>query len=122
LDLPVPVLDYLGQWGRPIAYPYVRGAWPLEAYQTVYASEPGSAEMPSAGRAFSADVIERLTHKGIGFETLTLHTGVSSLEEHESPYPERYAVPPRTAAAVNAARDGRGRVIAVGTTVVRALE
>src|SRR5205823_5239636 len=70
----------------------------------------------------SADVIERLTHAGIGFETLTLHTGVSSLEGHESPYPERYAVPPRTAAAVNSARAAGGRVIAVGTTVVRALE
>src|SRR5207249_327929 len=122
LTLPAPLLDYLHQWGRPITYPYVGGSWPIELYQTVYANEPGSAEMPSAGRAFSADVIERLTHTGIGFETLSLHTGVSSLEGHESPYPERYAVPPRTAAAVNAARDGRGRVIAVGTTVVRALE
>jgi S-adenosylmethionine:tRNA ribosyltransferase-isomerase len=122
LDLPVPVLDYLHRWGRPIAYPYVRGAWPLEMYQTVYANEPGSAEMPSAGRALSADVIERLTHRGVGFVTLTLHTGVSSLEEHESPYAEPYAVPPQTADAVQAARASGGRVVAVGTTVVRALE
>ena len=54
LDLPSPVLDYLNRWGRPIAYPYVPDRWPLEMYQTVYASEPGSAEMPSAGRALHA--------------------------------------------------------------------
>jgi S-adenosylmethionine:tRNA ribosyltransferase-isomerase len=122
LDLPASVPDYLHRWGRPIAYPYVQGAWPLEMYQTVYAHEPGSAEMPSAGRAFSPDVLERLTHKGVRFETLTLHTGVSSLEEHESPYEEPYSVPPRTADAVKAARAAGGRVLAVGTTVVRALE
>ncbi len=122
LDLPAPLLDYLGQWGRPIAYPYVNGTWPIEMYQTVYAREPGSAEMPSAGRAFSADVIEQLTHKRVGFHTLTLHTGVSSLEEHEPPYQERYAVPAETAEAVNAAQAAGHRVIAVGTTVVRALE
>jgi S-adenosylmethionine:tRNA ribosyltransferase-isomerase len=122
LDLPAPVLEYLHRWGRPIAYSYVRDAWPLELYQTVYAREPGSAEMPSAGRAFSVDVIERLTRRGVGFATLTLHTGVSSLEEHEPPYDEAYAVPPATAAAVNAAGATGGRVIAVGTTAVRALE
>ena len=63
-------------WGRPIAYPYVPDAWPIEMYQTVYAGEPGSAEMPSAGRAFSPDVLARLAHAGVGFATLTLHTGV----------------------------------------------
>jgi S-adenosylmethionine:tRNA ribosyltransferase-isomerase len=122
LLLPVPVLDYLHQWGRPITYPYVRGAWPLETYQTVYANEPGSAEMPSAGRAFTPDVLERLAHRGIGFATLTLHTGVSSLEAQEPPYEEEYSVPTTTADAVQAARAGGGRLIAVGTTVVRALE
>lgn len=122
LSLPTPVVDYLHRWGRPIAYPYVRGTWPLAMYQTVYANEPGSAEMPSAGRAFSADVLERLAHQGIGFATLTLHTGVSSLEEHESPYAEPYVVPRTTADAVQATRASGGRVVAVGTTVVRALE
>jgi S-adenosylmethionine:tRNA ribosyltransferase-isomerase len=108
--------------GRPIAYPYVRGQWPLAMYQTVYAGPPGSAEMPSAGRAFTPDVLERLAHRGIGFVTLTLHTGVASLETHERPYAEEYWVPELTAAAVRRAKaDGR-RVIAVGTTVVRALE
>jgi len=113
---------YLARWGRPISYPYVRERWPLEMYQTVYASEPGSAEMPSAGRAFSPDVLERLARRGVEFVTLTLHAGVASLEGHEAPYAEEYRVPRHTAQAVQAARREGRRVIAVGTTVVRALE
>jgi S-adenosylmethionine:tRNA ribosyltransferase-isomerase len=122
LDLPSRPLDYLGRWGRPIAYSYLRGRWPLALYQTVYAREPGSAEMPSAGRAFSQAVLARLAERGVGFATLTLHAGVASLEEHEPPFEERYAVPAATASAVAAARARGGRVVAVGTTVVRALE
>jgi S-adenosylmethionine:tRNA ribosyltransferase-isomerase len=122
LDLPEPVIEYLQRWGRPIAYSYMKGTWPIELYQTVYAREPGSTEMPSAGRAFSREVLARLTARGVGFATLTLHCGVSSLEEHEPPYPEFYVVPPETASAVNAARAAKRRVVAVGTTVVRALE
>jgi S-adenosylmethionine:tRNA ribosyltransferase-isomerase len=116
------VARYLERWGRPITYPYVPGRWPIEMYQTVYAERPGSAEMPSAGRAFTPDVLERLAHKGIQFETLTLHTGVASLEGHERPYSEEYWVPRHTARAVEAARMEGRRVIAIGTTVVRALE
>jgi S-adenosylmethionine:tRNA ribosyltransferase-isomerase len=120
IDTDVPAL--LVRFGRPIAYPYVHGQWPLEIYQTAYAGPPGSAEMPSAGRAFSPDVLEQLAHRGIQFVTLTLHTGVASLEGHERPYAEEYRVPELTARAVRSAMaDGR-RVIAVGTTVVRALE
>ena len=78
--------------------------------------------MPSAGRAFSPDVLERLAHRGIQFATLTLHTGVASLEDHEKPYAEEYWVPDLTARAVRLARAEGRRVIAVGTTVVRALE
>jgi S-adenosylmethionine:tRNA ribosyltransferase-isomerase len=122
LDLPSPVGEYLGTWGRPITYDYVPGSWPIEMYQTIYAREPGSAEMPSAGRAFSPDVLERLAHAGVGFATLTLQTGVASLESHEPPYAEPYVVPAATAEAVNAAKAAGRRVIAVGTTVVRALE
>src|SRR5919201_1685887 len=77
-DADVPEL--MARFGRPISYPYLRGEWPIEMYQTVYAGPPGSAEMPSAGRAFSPDVLERLAHRGIGFVTLTLHTGVAMLE------------------------------------------
>jgi S-adenosylmethionine:tRNA ribosyltransferase-isomerase len=116
------VNQLMEQHGRPISYSYVRGHWPLQMYQTAYAGPPGSAEMPSAGRAFSPDVLADLAHRGIGFVTLTLHTGVASLETHERPYAEEFWVPELTASAVRSAkREGR-RVIAVGTTVVRALE
>ena len=96
--------------------------WPLDTYQTVYATEPGSAEMPSAGRPFTAEVITRLVAKGVGITPLLLHTGVASLEAGEEPYPEWFSVPAETAERVNATRRAGGRVIAVGTTVVRALE
>ncbi|MFL5837731.1 MAG: S-adenosylmethionine:tRNA ribosyltransferase-isomerase [Solirubrobacteraceae bacterium] len=119
LDLPAPLLDYLRDHGRPIRYGYVPRAWPLSAYQTVYANEPGSAEMPSAGRPFTAELITRLVAAGVQFAPVVLHTGVSSPERGEPPFPERYRVPDTTARLVNAAP---GRVIAVGTTVVRALE
>ena len=109
---------YLARHGRPIRYRHIDGDWPLDAYQTVYATEPGSAEMPSAGRPFSERVLSRLQDRGISLATVVLHTGVSSLERGEAPYPERFRVPASTAAAVNRAE----RVIAVGTTVVRALE
>ncbi|HKV45054.1 MAG TPA: S-adenosylmethionine:tRNA ribosyltransferase-isomerase [bacterium] len=122
LDLDGPVIPYLHRWGRPIAYPYVRGSWPLAMYQTVYADEPGSAEMPSAGRAFTPAVLERLRDRGIGLARLVLHTGVASMEDGEPPYEEFYAVPAATARAIAAARAAGGRIIAVGTTVVRALE
>jgi S-adenosylmethionine:tRNA ribosyltransferase-isomerase len=122
LYLPEPPLDYLANWGRPIAYDYVTREWPLDVYQTVYAKSPGSAEMPSAGRAFSPRVLDALAELGVAFETLTLHTGVSSLENDEPPYPEWFSVPQRTAEAINTARVGGRRTIAVGTTVVRALE
>jgi S-adenosylmethionine:tRNA ribosyltransferase-isomerase len=122
LDLPTAILPYLSHWGRPIAYPYVPDPWSIEMYQTVYAREPGSAEMPSAGRAFSPDLLDRLAQAGVGFATLTLHTGVASLESHERPYEEPFTVPPATAEAVQAARMTGRRVVAVGTTVVRALE
>ena len=122
LDLPEPLLDYLHRWGRPITYAYLRRSWPIEMYQTVYAAEPGSAEMPSAGRPFTWELIDRLRQKGVGFATLTLHTGVASPELTEPPYAEAYRVPAQTAAAVEATRSAGHRVIAVGTTVVRALE
>jgi len=117
-----PLRDYLAEHGHPIRYGYVPREWPLDAYQTVFATEPGSAEMPSAGRPFTHELVTRLASKGVTVAPITLHTGVSSLERGESPYPERYAVPDATARLVNATRWWGGRVIAVGTTVVRALE
>jgi S-adenosylmethionine:tRNA ribosyltransferase-isomerase len=117
-----PLLDYLARHGAPIRYGYVERAWPLADYQTVFALHPGSAEMPSAGRPFTGPLVAGLVAHGIAIAPLVLHTGVSSLEAGEAPYPERYAVPAATARAVNAARAAGGRVVAVGTTVVRALE
>jgi len=117
-DLPAA----LARHGRPIRYRYVPQDHPLAAYQTIFAREPGSAEMPSAGRPFTQHVVAGLRARGIGMASLTLHTGVSSLEGHEQPYPERFLVSRATATTINTARAAGGRVIAVGTTVVRALE
>jgi S-adenosylmethionine:tRNA ribosyltransferase-isomerase len=114
--------EYLDQYGFPIRYSYVRQGWPLDYYQTVYATERGSAEMPSAGRAFTAELITKLIANGIQIAPLILHTGVASLESHEPPYEEYYRVPPETARLVNQARAACKRIIAVGTTVVRTLE
>ncbi len=113
---------YLAHHGFPIRYNYVQAPWPLSYYQTVFATEAGSAEMPSAGRAFTPELVTRLVARGVRFAPLLLHTGVASLEDHEPPYAETYSVPEETAEAVNAARKAGKRVIAVGTTVVHALE
>jgi S-adenosylmethionine:tRNA-ribosyltransferase-isomerase (queuine synthetase) len=162
--LDTDVEPYLRRYGVPIRYGYVDRDQPTAAYQTVFAEAvarddgPGSAEMPSAGRPFTADLVTRLVARGVLFAPLALHTGVASPEKDEPPYPERYDVPATTAALVNHVRRevgrgrlvgenrevgrgrlvgenrevGRGRlvgekqqggrVIAVGTTVVRALE
>lgn len=122
LELPLPLYDYLTRYGFPIRYSYVREEWPLDYYQTVYATEPGSAEMPSAGRAFTPELITRLVAKGVQFAPLLLHTGVASLENHEPPYEEYYRVPTETANSINRARGDGRRVIAVGTTAIRAIE
>jgi S-adenosylmethionine:tRNA ribosyltransferase-isomerase len=119
---PGGALAYAWEFGSPIRYGYVPDRWPLAMYQTVFADEPGSAEMPSAGRPFTRHLVERVEARGVTIAPLVLHTGVASLESGEAPYPERYRVPAATAAAVNRARAAGGRVIAVGTTVVRALE
>jgi S-adenosylmethionine:tRNA ribosyltransferase-isomerase len=116
------VPGFLARYGRPVTYRYLRGRWPLEAYQTVFAREPGSAEMPSAGRPFTTELVTSLVSAGIGIAPITLHTGVSSLESGEPPQPERFKVPEHTASLVNQARADGGRIVAVGTTVARALE
>ncbi len=117
-----PLLVYLARHGAPIRYAHTRGEHPLDDYQTVFALHPGSAEMPSAARPFTPELVTALVARGVVIAPLTLHTGVSSLEAGELPYPERFSVPPTTARLINAARAGKGRIIAVGTTVVRALE
>jgi S-adenosylmethionine:tRNA ribosyltransferase-isomerase len=116
------IMPYLLEHGRPIRYPYVPREWPLDAYQSIFTEVLGSAEMPSAARPFSRPIVQALDQKGIGITRIRLDCGVSSLESHEMPYPERYQVPAETAEAVNDTHASGHRVIAVGTTVVRSLE
>ena len=113
---------FLARHGRPIRYSYVPYPWPLPAYQTVFARTPGSAEMPSAGRPFSAGLVTDLVTAGVVIAPITLHAGVASLEAGEPPLPERFAVPEPTAQLVNLTRAEGRRVVAVGTTCTRALE
>ncbi|MET8622673.1 S-adenosylmethionine:tRNA ribosyltransferase-isomerase [Kitasatospora sp. NPDC004669] len=122
LELPAQLPRYLELHGRAIRYGYTDRDWPIEAYQTVFATVPGSSEMPSAARPFSPEVVARLAGRGILVAPITLHTGVASPEAHEAPYAERFHVPAATARLAGHVRSEGGRVIAVGTTVVRALE
>ena len=122
LRLPMRLHDYLEQHGFPIRYEHVHQSWPVSYYQTVYATETGSAEMPSAGRAFTPELITQLVARGVQIAPIILHTGVASLEEDEPPYEEFYRVSPETARIVNATRAAGKRIVAVGTTVVRTLE
>ncbi|MBO3745801.1 S-adenosylmethionine:tRNA ribosyltransferase-isomerase [Streptosporangiaceae bacterium NEAU-GS5] len=116
------VEPYLGRYGVPIRYSYVGQDWPLDYYQTIFGVIPGSAEMPSAARPFTPELVTALVSGGVTVAPITLHTGVASPEAHEPPYPERFEVPPQTARLVRMTKRSGGRVIAVGTTVVRALE
>jgi len=122
LQVPDAVVPYLNDHGFPIRYGYVKRSWPSAMYQTVFATEQGSAEMPSAGRPFTPELVTRLVSRGVEIAPVVLHTGVASLENHEPPYEEYYRVPRQTAERVNSARRAGYRVFAVGTTVVRALE
>ena len=121
------LIDLFYRVGRPIRYEYVAAPWDLDAYQTVYAKEPGSAEMPSAGRAFTWQGLFALKRQGIATAAVVLHTGLSSYmdDELDRQHPaseEEYLIPPTTAAQLHQTRRHGGRIIAVGTTVVRALE
>src|SRR5262249_6438414 len=113
---------FLARHGRPIRYSYVPDPWPLSAYQTVFARSPGSAEMPSAGRPFSAPLVTELVTAGVVIAPITPHARAASLEAGEPPLPERFTVPEPTAQLVNLTRAEGRRVVAVGTTCTRALE
>ncbi|MFE2357367.1 S-adenosylmethionine:tRNA ribosyltransferase-isomerase [Streptomyces parvulus] len=120
------VTAVLREHGRPIRYAYTERDQPLSVYQTVFAlpapDGSGSAEMPSAARPFTARLVAELVSRGVQFAPVTLHTGVASAESHEPPYPERFSVPGESARLINAARAAGRRVVAVGTTAVRAVE
>ncbi|MFG3005583.1 S-adenosylmethionine:tRNA ribosyltransferase-isomerase [Streptomyces calvus] len=120
------VLGVLREHGRPVRYAYTERDQPLSAYRTVFAlpspDGAGSAEMPSAGRPFTGRTVAELVSRGVQFAPVTLHAGLASGEAHEPPYPERFVVPEASARLVGAVRAGGGRVIAVGTTAVRAVE
>jgi S-adenosylmethionine:tRNA ribosyltransferase-isomerase len=118
----MPLSELLIARGRPISYGYLSGSWPLSDYQTIFALHPGSAEMASAARPFTPELVTRLVASEVSIAPITLHTGVSSQEAGEPPQAERFSVPPSTARQVNAARTAGSRVVAVGTTVTRALE
>ena len=122
LTLPNSVSDYLREHARPISYGYLNGSFPISAYQTIFALCPGSAEMPSAARPFSAELVARLVARGVIFAPITLHTGLSSQDAGEAPQPEWFDVSETTAHLVNSSRARGGRVIAVGTTATRAIE
>ncbi|MGQ4596699.1 S-adenosylmethionine:tRNA ribosyltransferase-isomerase [Nocardia sp. R6R-6] len=121
-DISTDVPRLLAAYGRPITYSYVPHRWSASYYATVFGRVPGSAEMPSAARPFTERLVLDLIASGIAFTPITLHTGVSSAESGEPPSPERFVVPTATARLVNTTKAAGGRVVAVGTTVTRALE
>ena len=120
--------DAMQRVGEPIRYGYAARNFPLQDYQTVFSRVPGSAEMPSAARPFTARLVAELRAAGVEFAPVVLHAGVSSLETGDfapgtTPvFPEPFEVPRSTVEAIVRTRSRGGRVIAVGTTVVRALE
>ena len=122
------VEEAMARHGSPIRYGYVDETYPLEAYQTVFSRTPGSAEMPSAARPFTPRVVEDLEANGTKISSIVLHAGVSSLEveseelEDQVMYAEPFQVSEGTAQDVNEAMSEGRRIVAVGTTVVRALE
>lgn len=123
----IELVDLIYRLGKPIRYEYVSAPWDLDYYQTVYATEPGSAEMPSAGRAFTWKLLLDLKRRGIDSAYVVLHAGLSSymddeLDRQNLASEEEYFVSRITARKINQARANGGRIIAVGTTVVRALE
>jgi S-adenosylmethionine:tRNA ribosyltransferase-isomerase len=109
--------------GAPIQYAHRDAPLPMWAVQTAYATRPWAAEMPSAGRALTWDILLALRRRGVEVAALTHAAGPSATGDAALdaalPLPERYEIPARTAQLVS---NARGRVIAIGTTVVRALE
>lgn len=122
LNLLQPLESYLAKYAFPIQYEKINHRYPLAYYQTFFSFHPGSSEMPSAGRGFTPQLVDKLLKKGVVFAPILLHTGVSSLEENEAPYPEYMEISPLSAAIINTAESQGKRIIAVGTTAIRAIE
>ena len=120
------LLEALYARGRPVQYAYLPEPLALAAFQTPFASRPWAAEMPSAGRSLTASLVRALRAAGIAVLPLTHAAGLSSTGDPaldaRLPLPEAYDIPAATAAGVRDARRRGGRVVAAGTTVVRALE
>jgi S-adenosylmethionine:tRNA ribosyltransferase-isomerase len=121
------LLDLIYRVGQPIRYNYLAAPCHLDYYQNVYATEPGSAEMPSAGRPFTWQLLFALRRASIDSAYLMLHAGLSSymddrLDRQHLASEEEYSIPEATAQKIKSARTRGGRIVAVGTTVVRALE
>ena len=120
-------LDLLYRIGQPIRYRYLSAPWRLSYYQNVYALQPGASEMPSAGRAFTWQLLLQLRSQGVESASIILHTGLSSyldndLDRQHLASEEEFWVSEETADKIRRTKDAGHRVIAVGTTVVRALE
>ncbi|GAE34243.1 S-adenosylmethionine:tRNA ribosyltransferase-isomerase [Halalkalibacter akibai] len=118
--------EFLYRHGSPIRYEYIHREWPIQAYQTVFSSVPGSIEMPSAGRALSWKMLAQLQKKGVKIVFVQLHTGLSYFENDQWPEPsnhsEAFSVSNEVVTLIKQAKTTGSKVIAVGTTVVRALE
>jgi S-adenosylmethionine:tRNA ribosyltransferase-isomerase len=126
------LLDLLERHGKLPLPPYIRRSADdadESRYQTVYAREPGSVAAPTAGLHFDEAMLERLLARGVRIAWLTLHVGAGTFQpvrandlgEHRM-HRERYVLPEETVTAIAATREAGGRVIAVGTTSLRALE
>ncbi|KPL58195.1 S-adenosylmethionine:tRNA ribosyltransferase-isomerase [Rossellomorea vietnamensis] len=120
------LMDFIFKYGEPIRYEYTKEPWPLDYYQNVYGSVPGSVEMASAGRAFTWRLLQALKEKGVGIVFIQLHAGLSYYGNDRWPmpehHPEDYQVSSEAVKEIRHAKDRGKRVIAVGTTVVRTLE
>ncbi|GIZ52951.1 tRNA preQ1(34) S-adenosylmethionine ribosyltransferase-isomerase QueA [Noviherbaspirillum aridicola] len=132
LHFPEDVFDLIEAHGRLPLPPYIEHAadeFDEQRYQTVYAKQPGAVAAPTAGLHFDQPLLERLRARGVGFAYVTLHVGAGTfqpvrsenLAEHKM-HSEWYTMPPETVAAVQATKAAGGRVVAVGTTSMRALE
>jgi S-adenosylmethionine:tRNA ribosyltransferase-isomerase len=123
-----PMDVWRARLGKPIRYHYVPQEWGLDYYQNVYSQFPGSSEMPSAGRAFTPEIMAQLNQHGVRIVRIVLHTGVSNIDieeeqvEQHAMYEEPYQITDEAAQAINHVRERGGRVFAIGTTVVRTLE